>query len=316
MTMNNYSKTFQAQEERVSVDFVNNDPTFQIYFAEDLVNDVCNTYLKHLNLKRQWLMKLSYVCVSAYFVQTQSTGYIWPILEEKLIKIILEFNPNQSKKYLAFIVAHELAHLLMCEINDIFSISGKVSTIKRLANDNEVYGSKLEELLADYLAHYIVSKMDYEDETGEYAEMAKKNAAKYNFVANLESYFGESLMKSDFIDFTIEKMEDEEGATGEYNAFWYCIATNNFDMIIDELEKNMKKNMESQLADVDPSKNVGNSRSQRELENYLVENEEDDGSNAFPIFFEFCEKIDEFFANQDSKKAQAEVNKMLLAREM
>lgn len=217
--------------------------TPKINFVEDLFKRVTDTYLQHLSNKMYFKMKLSCLMVKIYEVETKTDGSFWNDVDNNELKVILSVNPNDSKKYIAFIIAHEIAHLLMCSVSDALVVSRKISAIIRVNENGVSYGDQLEELLADYLAHFIVSKMDIEDENGQYAIHKHFCADKIKLISELESYFGESLMDMEHIDYEVVKNEknipcilseyEEEEPQYSANLLWYSVANDSFDKVIE-----------------------------------------------------------------------------------
>ena len=215
----------------------------EISFVKNLVKEVSETYLKHLSNKMYFKMKLSCLSVRIYETNMKTDGSVGNDQENNELKIILSVNPMDSKKYIAFIIAHEFAHLLMCNVSDALGMSRKVSSVIRLNEDGVSYGDQLEELFADYLAHYIVSRMNLNDENEQYAIHKIFCKAKMAFVEKMENYFGESLMDTEYIDFKVERyVEKENSVLNEYsipepnysaNFLWYSVVNDSFDKVIE-----------------------------------------------------------------------------------
>ena len=190
--------------------------------------------------------KLNYLRVSiCEAVNGTTVGYLVDAGNCKYDYYIdIYYAKEDSPKQIAFIIAHELAHLLVAGSVDLLHLAGKsidgttmLSAFQRSYSNGEFYGLNFEEAAADYVANYIVEKLDYDDENGRFAQniSTPEKRARFEFIETFSGVFGESLENASCID---EIIIDGEFVTIR-NEFWYRIATFSLCQIIDVYDKVM-----------------------------------------------------------------------------
>lgn len=208
----------------------------KLSFIQEIVKEVVSTFINSLNNKVLLKAKLSTLELKIFKTVNESTfGMMSSDGEEHIIAIYVSF--SDSHKKIAFIIAHELAHLLFVNVIDPLKISGMASdrsamstAIKRIDEEGNVYGQTLEELLADYLAFFISKKLNLSDDNNSFAKMIENKSTRIKFVEKFSSFFGDSLLEK--IDEVKEIMFDSEKCLEPSNILWYSIVTFNFSLII------------------------------------------------------------------------------------
>lgn len=223
------------------IDFCN----IQTESAKEMIQNVVDTYLASLRSKLNFKSKLDVLTTKIVLVPYETIAECAIDPEEQSIQMTFEFNPNISEKFNAFVIAHEFAHFLFANLSDIYSISGKasdgstnLSAVQRLLPNGNTYGYYFEELLANYLAHFIVGKLDYSDKDGLYEKTKKEDETNSKIVNLFESEFGQSLFEGTFID---EIFYDEDNLP-RFNFFWNSIISFSFNNIIDTYDEEMGEN--------------------------------------------------------------------------
>lgn len=159
--------------------------------------------------------------------------------------INLFINENDSEKYIAFVIAHEFAHLLFSNSLDPIRATGKAndestafSAIRRGTPERTIYGKTLEEICADYIAIHVISYLDYIDKNDQFEIMCKEKEEKINYIEAFSTLFGDSMSKYTYID-SYYSTEDEFVIQ---NKFWYYVSTFSLNEIIDEYDYYMGAN--------------------------------------------------------------------------
>ena len=229
--VNTLFKNFEVQKENVM-------------FAKDIVNKVIIEYINALENTFVFQSKLTELKVSISPIAfSRSIGSCTNDACSNAIEIKLFINPNDSTKYIAYVIAHEFAHFLFLNPYDAFSLSGKAhddstnySAVTRFVEDDLTYGSSLEEMLADYLAFFIVGKIsEYTDETKQFDAIFSSDSFERSIIYKLETYYGKSILDTNKIDFVTF---DSDGMA-YFNLFWTSIISFSFDNIIDDFDKKM-----------------------------------------------------------------------------
>ena len=142
-----------------------NDVTLERY--QDFVLSIYQKYLDSLNNKFLFLAKCYQLVVNINLAEVFpiSSGYF-----QKGPEISISICPKDPDEYVAFIIAHEFAHLLFDKVDDVLLVSGRAndestyySAIQRADDEGNTYGLALEEACADALAKWIVSDMGFEN---------------------------------------------------------------------------------------------------------------------------------------------------------
>lgn len=182
--------------------------------AQTIGEQICS----RLNLKMVYKAKLEKVRLSIH--DGKETNCLLINLSENELIAFFIFNENDLKDetWIAFCFAHELAHLLFtrfdylgdfCESDETYAYTN----VQRSSN-GERYGVALEELLCDYIAIDIVSKVENKTK----AEVKEHLISKYNKRVNQKnldltekilSMFSQAPLEDD--DFYDEIIVDEDG---------------------------------------------------------------------------------------------------------
>lgn len=213
--------------------------------CKEIVEKVVNKFIDSLNNKSIFRAKLSVLNVKILpALNTTTTG----ICSEKghhsnEYSIHLLANPNDSKKFIAFVIAHELAHLYFYNLLDPLKQTGlakdgsrNFTSIRRIFKDQTIYGDALEEMCADYIARFVVSKLDFEDKNNQFETYLHKNKDNFDFIDSFSSIFGETLNDTITID-AYEVTKDAKLIM--YNKLWYCISTFSISEIINDYNSHM-----------------------------------------------------------------------------
>lgn len=214
-------------------------------YVKEIFDTVVDKYTGMLNNKLVWLAKVQQLEVILDEIEEDDTNAMIILVDPMKYnyQIFLDVNLKDSKERIAFVVAHELAHLLFTNINDVLKTSDKsedgstaFTAFQRL-KDGEVYGDIFEEAAADYLAKIVVDRLDFEDENGTSSRKFETNEKKnrIDFVERFSTCFGESLTKCECIDDVKEHAEGYEVK----NIFWYSVATQSLSYIINEYDRTM-----------------------------------------------------------------------------
>ena len=214
-------------------------------FVNGCINRLISTYMDALHQKTIFESKLNRLVVTIYIVDYKSIGHHSCNFSTGESEIILEINPRDSKKLISFIIAHEFAHMLFTNPYDTYCVSGKASdgstnygAIQRINPTQETYGYYLEEIIADYVAHFIVAKLNYDDKNDQYKNHKERYDTKIKIVSKFESIFGQSLFDGEFID----EIYFDENKEARFNYFWGCILSFSFNNIVDIFDETMGKN--------------------------------------------------------------------------
>lgn len=156
------------------------------------------------------------------------------------VKLILFINPNISTMYNMFLIAHEMAHLLLINYTDLFNQCGLASdgsrngsAIKRVLQDGREYGYDFEEMIANYIARFIVSAFDYDDRDGKYQKMLIEKGKDFDIVEKFAGIYGESIQNKEFID----GYELRENRVFFNNPFWTNILSYSFNVHVNEFDR-------------------------------------------------------------------------------
>lgn len=215
-------------------------------YVKDIFRKVVNQYIECLHNNALFKVKLNYLRVSiAEAVNGATVGYLVDSGNCKYDYYInIYYAKEDSSKQIAFIIAHELAHLLFADVVDLLHISGKcadestmLSAFQRSYPNGEFYGLNFEEAAADYIADFIVEKLDYEDENGTFSKNISlpEKRARLEFIEAFTSIYGDSLYNAYYID----ELTLTDDSVVIHNEFWYRIVTFSGWQIIDEYDSAM-----------------------------------------------------------------------------
>ena len=150
------------------------------------------------------------------------------------LSLFLVINPTEPDDYISFVIAHELAHLLLKKVTDLLAVTGRandgsteLTSIMRLTSDSQEYGRELEEQVADLIALFILKKRNIElsDFTKKKLE---KTSKKRKAVERFINIFGCSLESCNFID----DYEEKDDVKVVKNSFWYYAVTSGLSAIV------------------------------------------------------------------------------------
>ncbi len=140
---------------------------------------------------------------------------------------------NTCERLFAFAMAHEMAHMLLYNKQNraayyasiIFMENG--STVERR---NNLWSNEVEEGMADYLALYIVLKMDYRDHEGQFESYLAQREERYKPIIEIEAKYGKPLMDCTHID---EYSKNGDKKIVIANALWYDAVTRCLNLKLD-----------------------------------------------------------------------------------
>ena len=154
---------------------------------------------------------------------------------------------------IAFITAHEFAHLFFANNLDNLKITGRatdesfvLTSFRRMDGSGTIWGGSLEEYAADYLARYIVNKM-YKGRrpSRAYVDLLAEKAFRFEVIEAYAANFGIPLENCRWIDEYCMIEDGEEGYEVRIsNKFWYSIPT----MATEEIEHEFNEIMEDDKA--------------------------------------------------------------------
>ena len=210
--------------------------TFEDY--KELVLQVTQTFEECLQTPSFFKQKLSILQVAIGQTDLPLTvgNYInYATYFTTNLKLIMLINDTIPIDYVAFIIAHEFAHLLIDRFTPRFRVfmegetSAKVTELTRIRKDDDsYYGETFEEQVADILALFILSKMHF----GKWSKLLEDDLAKTRPVrlltSSLINSFGEPLTNARYIDEVKEVHEDQV----MNNLFWFLLVNHEFEKII------------------------------------------------------------------------------------
>ena len=200
---------------------------------EGMVKAIANAYEEHLNNNALFSLKLD--SLSVYLEKSKNSltsGLTHRFGKNSHIQVWI--NEDNGDEYIAFIVAHEFAHLLFQKLTDCLYLTGiatdgsaDFTAIVRMDENGDFYGKELEEQCADILALYIIKKLGYKLSSTLVNDLEKTEAERIT-VERLIDVFGEDINKYDQIDYY--KIENNFGFVA--NSFWYHVITFSFAEIV------------------------------------------------------------------------------------
>lgn len=201
-----------------------------------MIHDIQRKYVENLKNKVLFNSKLENLIIKVEIVNNRTTeGYCACTSLNDLITITLYVNLSDSQKFIAFVIAHEFTHFLFVNPFDMYGISGKandgstnLTAVQRIDKDGEYCAYYLEELIVDYIAKILISKLNYEDQNYQYAQMLCETSEEKELICQLECVFGNSLQVSSCIDCVVSGSEERKS-----NYFWDSIMSFAFNNIID-----------------------------------------------------------------------------------
>lgn len=218
---------------------------------QDMVKAIAEEYCKRLNNSFLFEMKVSSLQVDMMSTQELTAGVCRKIGNRW--QIILAMNEKNGEAYIAFVIAHEFAHLLFQKVSDVLCVTGKASdgsteltSITRISSNGLVYGRELEEHCADILALYIIQKMGYSLEDDFLKDDLAKTEEMREEIKKLISVFGKEIESGEFID---DYSVDANGYGVVSNVFWYYAVNNSLAEIVRSYDDFMGDNKFSELCE-------------------------------------------------------------------
>ena len=213
----------------------------ELEYVKTIIDKVISAYSEHLISKKYFEFLISDLKIEIRKAKKSIGG---ECITKKEPKILLKISEESSDKMIALVIAHELAHLLMTtKYMDSLAIAGEArdgsfnaTAIQRVLANGEMYGNALEECVANYLAYYIVSNMNFPREK-DYEEHVEQNAYFIHVIATLEYVFGKPLIECQYID----DIFDEGGEAVSFNMFWHSILSLSFGNVVNIFNDEMKK---------------------------------------------------------------------------
>ena len=205
----------------------NCDPDSKVF---EITKAVAQKYLDCLSNKSIFEMKMKRLYVHPFDLPIKCT-FGMTSSNPARYEMVLAYNEAGSSKCLAFVIAHEMAHILMYPQEDPLSVSKRrikyMVDGKDCVRENPPEDIPTDEALADYLGLYIASKLDYEDTGGEMEEYFRKEevARRRTWITQIELTCGKPLMEC-------EKIDEYHLQENEYiisNSFWYNCVTHFLD---------------------------------------------------------------------------------------
>lgn len=198
----------------------------------EMTKAVAQKYLECLNNSCIFEMKMKRLVVQPFDLPLKCCAYGVTRNNQSRNDLIIVFDESGSDKFLAFVIAHEMAHILMYPQGDKLLFQKKrirytVDGKDRFRENTFLDDTETEEALADHLACYIVSKMNYEDTEGAMEEYLQRDIVVQHraLAARLDARFGKPLMECEKIDEYCTQ-EDEIVIS---NALWYNCVTHFID---------------------------------------------------------------------------------------
>lgn len=162
-------------------------------------------------------------------------------------------DPKDDEMIVAFIIAHEFAHLFFANNLDNLKITGRakdksfvLTSFRRMNGRGVIWGGSFEEYAADYLARYIVDKMyKGRPKSRAYRAFLAEKAFRFEVFEEFAALFGTSLNNCQYIDeYSMTEVEDGGCDVSISNKLWYSIPT----MATEEIEHEFNEMMENDQA--------------------------------------------------------------------
>lgn len=208
-------------------------------FVVNLIENVADEYQKVLHNSMIFTAKLIQLEVFVRKSPVEKTVGIAKVIDVNTGKcgISLLVNSDDGEEFISFVVAHEFAHILMINPNDMLKLANRAedgstsyTAIKRITSDNNVYGRAFEEAVADKLALYIIGKVYGNQGVERVKKLLNEHELKrLDHIEKFANVFGKPLDECTHIDEFV--FHDNSGCIS--NMFWYKIVTFDFGIIID-----------------------------------------------------------------------------------
>ena len=201
----------------------NCDPDSKVF---EMTKAVAGKYLECLNNKWIFEMKMKRLIVYPFDLPVTCT-FGATLNGQARNEVVLVYNETGSSKFLAFVIAHEMAHILMYPQRDLLAVTKRKIRYtldgKECSRKNVLQEVETDEALADYLGFYIASKLDYEDNGGAMEEYFRREkvAHRREVTSQLELTCGKPLMECEKIDEYHSQGDDLVIS----NSLWYNCVT-------------------------------------------------------------------------------------------
>ena len=201
---------------------------------EGMVKAIANEYLSRLNNSVLFSMKLATLEVILLNSEGELTSGVTRRMGS-ICQIVIAINEKNGNDYIAFVMAHEFAHLLIQKVTDCLCVTGRApdgstdfTAITRISQEGKFYGRELEEQCADILALYIIKHLGYSLDSAVIKLDLKKTEIIRGAVEGFINVFGASLNGCDKID----NYRVNKGFGMVSNSFWYSVVTFSFVEIV------------------------------------------------------------------------------------
>lgn len=191
-----------------------------------ITKEIANQYIKCLNNPAIFKAKLARVTIDLFDLPVKN---IFGCTKNSQFKsnIMIIFNAEtMSDKYIAFCIAHEFAHMLMYNLATHSFANKKVSYATPngiVPYEGASLSLSLEEAMADHLALFIISQLNYEDANHSLENKLhdESHIKKNKLISETESKYGIPLMRCQMID----EYEFNDNHINIANALWYDCVT-------------------------------------------------------------------------------------------
>ncbi len=197
-----------------------------------IAKGVAQEYLKYLNNSAMFRAQLNNCMVNLCEIpikEIQGFSYNTPSKDE--ITVFYD-ERKTSERLVAFAIAHEMAHMLFYNKNNrAANYSGIICKKDGFAVElrNNPVPIELEEAMADYLALYIISKMNFDDDNGQLDLYLAPRQERLNLIKEVEPKYGKPLVECTRIDEYTKNGDKVELA----NALWYDAVTHCLNLKLD-----------------------------------------------------------------------------------
>ncbi len=191
-----------------------------------ITKEIANQYLSCLNNPAIFKAKLARAYISLYDLPVKRIHGFTQNNQSKS-SILITYNEDvASEKHIAFCIAHELAHMLMYNLaNRLFFNKEVTYTTPNgiVVHVNDYFQLNLEEAMADHLALFIISKLDYDDSNHSLEKYLadEQQMKKSKLISETEIKYGTPLFKCEMID----EFSVMDGNINIANALWYDCVT-------------------------------------------------------------------------------------------
>ena len=207
-----------------------------------MINNILRTYRTFIKNKTLYTSKLDNLKMVVELIDDgDTTADCTHYTLRDDIDICFFVNIRNSKKFIAFILLHELTHFLFVNPFDKYGLSGKASdgstnltAVQRIDKSRNRFAYYLEELIVNYIAKLLIKKFDYPDTSSQYTALFCYTADEVEVIETWAGAFGPSLRESCYIDCVVTNSGEESE-----NYFWDSLMAFSFNNIVDIYEEIM-----------------------------------------------------------------------------